>query len=207
MSMIDYALRAGYLLSLAGGNISELSRMTGTSRRNLRRVLMGRDTADPNSTPYTPSTKVKRQINLQFNLRATDNAKRQEKVPRGKKYRETKDPKDALHRVQPKLLKEVEARRLELAFQRMNLYYIVQCRLAVVYYEVLRDDMQTENMDETLFSKKVGSVDEAKDNLTETIEKWENADRSMGEYIRVIVDPEPPLTNHYLYRVYRPLNE
>jgi len=192
--------------------------MTGTSRRNLRRVLMGRQTADPNSTPYTPSTKVKRQINLQFNLRATANAKRQEKVPRGKEYAKTKDPKDALHRVQPKLLNEADARRLELAFQRMNLYYIVQCRLAVVYYEVLRDDLQTDNQDQTLFSKKVGSVDEAKDSLTGIIDKWENTDRAMGEYIRVIVDPQGVLveidgeeimiySKHYLYRVYRPLIE
>ena len=79
--------------------------------------------------------------------------------------------------------------------------------MAVVYYEVLRDDLQTDNQDQTLFSKKVGTVDEAKDSLTGIIDKWENTDRAMGEYIRVIVDPDPPFTSHYLYRVYRPLIE
>ena len=199
--MVDYSLRAGYLLSLAGGNISELSRMTGMSRRNLRRVMSGRQTADPDSVRYEPTTKAKRQINLQWNRRASALAKRQEAIPRG--------PKRDQHRVQPKLLNEADAKRLAGAFERMNIPFGVNARIAVVYIMEIEQGVFTDREEETLYS--AGSahptVDAAKDSLTEVFERWQAGDLEKGSPEKIILDPPEPYEDAYRYRVWRPMRD
>ena len=77
--MVEYRQRIGYLLSKFDGNISAVARETGMSRRQIRRVLTGKETArGQDQSAYEPPASSKEKIDAAFEREATDAAKRQE---------------------------------------------------------------------------------------------------------------------------------
>ena len=189
--MVDYSLRAGYLLALEGGNISKLAETTGISRRSLRRMLTGKQSVDGVNQKRVKSIdkKTRDRLNRVFRDKATNAAKRQEKQLRG-------DNKDQ-QRVMPELLDEAGARGFEASMKRLGISYRIGARIAVAYLNDTGDiplaALEIEYT--TIYSQNAAlpTVDDAKDNLIDVLTGFINADhdRFGNSPIRVIIDPLP----------------
>jgi len=205
--MVEYRQRIGYLLSKFDGNISAVARETGMSRRQIRRILTGKETArGQDQSAYEPPASSKEKIDAAFEREATDAAKRQE---------------EQYGRSQARLLDEEAAKNLQETYRRNNMVFRVSARITVLYKDQLdagEDLSQVETQQSTIYSRGAahGSVDAAKDSLTEAIDDFINADEKFGNSpIRIIIDPEaegPPMEGqsyqtHFQYRVWLPLSQ
>ena len=205
--MVEYRQRIGYLLSKFDGNISAVARETGMSRRQIRRVLTGKETArGQDQSAYEPPASSKAKIDAAFEREATDAAKRQE---------------DQYGRSQARLLDEEGAKNLQETYRRNNMVFRVSSRITVLYKDQLdagEDLTLVETQQSTIYSRGAahGSVDAAKDSLIEALDDFINADEKFGNSpTRIIIDPEaegPPMEGqsyqlHFQYRVWLPLSQ
>jgi predicted transcriptional regulator len=205
--MVEYRQRIGYLLSKFDGNISAVARETGMSRRQIRRILTGKETArGRDQSAYEPPAASKAKIDAAFEREATDAAKRQE---------------ERYGRSQARLLDEEAAKNLQETYRRNNMVFRVSARITVLYKDQLdagEDLAQVETQQTTIYSRGAAhaDVDAAKESLTEAIDDFINADEKMGNSpIRIIIDPEaqgPPMEGasyqtHFQYRVWLPVSQ
>ena len=228
--MVDYSLRTGYLLALEGGNISALSRSTGVSRRTLRRMLQGREATGEPAKAMRFDPEIRERLNRSYRRRASNEAKRQEAIPRG--------PEKDEHRVMPELQTETQARAYEATMLRLGLAVRVSARISVAYKE---DDGEipldmVEVQFDTVYSHGSAhpSVEAAKQSLIDALTDFINEDHNRfgNSPVRVIIDPLPDgwdspeamleaygeedpvdfmdgeaYVNSFRYRVWRPMRE
>mgnify|MGYP003653386937 CR=1 FL=1 len=205
--MVEYRQRIGYLLSKFDGNISAVARETGMSRRQIRRVLTGKETArGQDQSAYEPPASSKAKIDAAFEREATDAAKRQE---------------EQYGRSQARLLDEEGAKNLQETYRRNNMVFRVSSRITVLYKDQLdagEDLSQVETQQSTIYSRGAahGSVDAARDSLIEALDDFINADEKFGNSpTRIIISPEAtdaPMEGasyqtHFQYRVWLPLSQ
>ena len=213
--MVDYSQRVGYLLALEGGNISALAERTGVSRRTLRRMITGKQSVGGRNQRQVSKfgSDARNRINRRFRRLASDRAKRDEKKARGK-------DKDQI-RILPELVDEATARRLFRSLERLGLNPSVSAQISVAYKD---DDGEiplelVETQFATLYTQGIRqpSVDDAKDNLSQVLTSFINADHRFhgNSPTRLILDPLPngdpdegsSYVEAFLYRVYQPLRE